>query len=92
VLDKSPGVTFLVDDGVSLFGTPSYGYNAQEFYTAPLSDLSNWTQMPDSICSPDNPSMGGSTCRGANEMAYDAAHHVVYAANWHAGLWRLVTR
>jgi hypothetical protein len=86
VLSQSPGVTFLVDDGVNLYATPSYGYNDQEFFSAPLGNLSSWKQMPDKICSP------GGKCRGADEMAYDAAHHVVYAANWAAGLWRLVTR
>jgi len=29
---------------------------------------------------------------GANQLAYDAGHHIVYAANWGNGLWRLVTR
>jgi hypothetical protein len=89
MLSHSPGVTFLVDDGVSLFASPSYGYDAQEFFTAPLSNPSSWTKMPDSIC---GSMVGGPACRGANEMAYDDVHHVVYAANWHAGLWRLVTR
>jgi hypothetical protein len=41
--------------------------------------------MPDEICGPLN-------CRGANQMAFDANHHVIYSANWGAGLWRLVTQ
>jgi hypothetical protein len=86
VLSQSPGVTFLVDDGVNLYATPSYAYNPQEFYKASLSNPTAWTQMPDKICGSNG------KCRGADEMAYDGAHHVVYAANWAAGLWRLVTR
>ena len=41
--------------------------------------------MPDMICN-------GSVCRGANEMAVDYVTHVIYAANWGSGLWRIKTR
>jgi hypothetical protein len=92
VLPQSPGVTFIVDDGVNLFASPGYGSSAQEFFTAPVSAPSSWKQMPDSICGPTIGSYTGQNCRGANEMAYDGIHHVVYSANWHSGLWRLVTR
>jgi hypothetical protein len=83
-LANSPHVTQIVDDGISLFASDSFA-QAAPFYTAQLSDTTTWTQMPDKICS-------GDVCRGSNEMAYDVAHHVVYSANWGAGLWRLVTR
>jgi hypothetical protein len=58
----------------------------------PLSSPTAWRQMPDSICGPPLGSFDNEACRGSNEMAYDSVHHVVYSANWHAGLWRLVTR
>jgi hypothetical protein len=83
-LANSPQVTQIVDDGVSLFGSNNLTRGAS-FFTAKLSDPTAWTQMPDTICA-------GAACRGSNEMAYDAVHHIVYSANWAAGLWRLVTR
>jgi hypothetical protein len=82
-LPNSPTVTALVTDGKSLYvGSSREG--PHQLWTAPLSDTSNWTQTADSICK-------GDVCRGPNEMAYDPMHHVVYAANWASGLWRLVT-
>jgi hypothetical protein len=30
--------------------------------------------------------------KGANQLAYDAAQHLIYSASWGAGLWRLHTR
>jgi len=83
-LGNSPQVTQIIDDGVSLYGSNNLGPGAP-FFTAKLTDTTTWTQMPDEICA-------GAVCRGSNEMAYDAVHHIVYSANWAAGLWRLVTR
>jgi hypothetical protein len=91
-LAHSPGVSVIIDDGVSLFASQTGGSSTQEFWTAPLSNPSAWTQMPDAICGPAAGSFDNEACRGSNEMAYDATHHVIYSANWHAGLWRLVTR
>jgi photosystem II stability/assembly factor-like uncharacterized protein len=81
-LSNSPQGVEIIDDGVSLFVSTG---EKQPFWRAPLSGTTSWTQMPDAICT-------GSVCRGSNQLAYDAAHHVVYSANWGAGLWRLVTR
>jgi hypothetical protein len=89
-LAKSPAATVLIDDGVSLFASLTPSTSTRPFWTAPLSAPAAWTQMPDTICGTGNVPSGN--CRGSNEMAYDAAHHVVYSANWGAGLWRLVTR
>ena len=83
-LAGSPQAVAIIDDGVSLFASTS-STQSQPFWTAPLSDATAWTQMPDAICV-------GSLCRGSNELAYDADHHIVYSASWGAGLWRLVTR
>ncbi len=78
----SPTVTALVTDGKSLFvGSSRDGEH--QLWTAPLSDPTKWTQTTDKICK-------GTICRGPNEMALDPVHHVVYAANWATGLWRLV--
>jgi hypothetical protein len=89
-LAKSPAATVIVDDGVSLFASLTPSTNTRPFWTAPLSAPTAWTQMPDTICGTGNVPSGN--CRGSNEMAYDSAHHVLYSANWGAGLWRLVTR
>ncbi len=92
MLAHSPGVSVITDDGVSLFASQTGGATAQAFWTAPLSNPTAWQQMPDSICGPTLGSFDNEACRGSNEMAYDSVHHVIYSANWHAGLWRLVTR
>jgi photosystem II stability/assembly factor-like uncharacterized protein len=83
-LTGSPQVTQIIDDGVSLFASNNLGQNAP-FWTAPLANTTAWTQMPDMICA-------NGTCRGSNELGYDSVNHIVYSANWGAGLWRLVTR
>lgn len=83
MLPNSPTVTALVTDGKNLFvGSSREG--PHQLWTASLADTSQWTQTTDTICT-------GEVCRGPNEMAYDPVHHVVYAANWASGLWRLVT-
>jgi hypothetical protein len=83
-LANSPSVTQIIDDGVSLYASNNLGQNAP-FFTATLANTTAWTQMPDKICV-------NTVCRGSNELAYDAVHHVIYSANWGSGLWRLVTR
>ncbi len=77
-IDGSPRTTVIVDDGISLFASMSWT-DANPVYTAKVSGATTWTQMKH-------------TGRGANQLAYDSGHHIVYAANWANGLWRLVTR
>jgi hypothetical protein len=48
------------------------------FWMAPLNDLGSWTRVP------------YDTSRGPNQMAYDPVNNLVYAANFGAGLHRLV--
>jgi hypothetical protein len=78
LLDKSPQSTNLVDDGVSLFAAE---VNGPPFFTARLDTTGTWTHM-------SSPTVSS----GSNEMAYDAAHHLVYSANFGNGLLRLLTR
>jgi hypothetical protein len=80
---NAPQGTQILDDGVDVYASTMS--QTSPFWKAALADTTSWTHMPDAICR-------GSVCRGANQMAYDAVHHVIYAANWGAGLWRLVTR
>jgi hypothetical protein len=81
-LTHGPQGTQIVDDGVDVYASTS---QSPPFWKAPLSDTTSWTQMPDATCK-------SNVCRGSNQMAYDAVHHVIYSANWGAGLWRLATR
>jgi hypothetical protein len=76
----SPRTSVIINDGVRLFASNAWG-GPQPNWTAPLNNPSAWKQMP-------SPTMS----RGGNELAYDATHHIVYSANWAAGLWRVVTR
>jgi hypothetical protein len=80
-LDHSPIATAIVDDGVSLFASSAWDTTGQPFYSAPLKQPTQWTQMK-------SPSVSN----GGNPMVYDPAHHIVYSADWSGGLWRLVTR
>jgi hypothetical protein len=84
-LSKAPPSTVIIDDGLNLYATNTAGDDSQPVWTAPLAAPTTWKQMPDKMCN-------GSTCRGSNEMAYDAVHHVIYSASWGAGLWRLVSQ
>lgn len=80
-IPNSPNTSVLIDDGTNLIATYSADSSGQPFYSAPLSDLGTWTHM-----------QSVSIVRGSNMFAFDSNHHVVYSANWGAGLWRLVTQ
>jgi hypothetical protein len=71
----------MIDDGVRVFAGAGYFGVDHPYWSAPLTDLTNWTQTT-------TPVVG----RSPNQMAYDPVHHVIYSANWNAGWWRLVTR
>jgi hypothetical protein len=73
--------SLLTDDGVNLISTFAWNYGGKPFDTAPLNNLSSWSHV-------NTPSIG----RGANMFAHDASHHIIYSANWGAGLWRVVTQ
>jgi hypothetical protein len=62
-----------------MYASFGWAYGGNPVWTAKLTDTTKWTNMIH-------------TGRGANQVAYDSAHHIVYAANWGNGLWRLVTR
>jgi hypothetical protein len=56
------------------------------YYTANKSDPSTWTAFPSPPQAKKN-SQGG----GGVFLAYDDAHHILYSANFDAGLWRIGT-
>jgi len=76
---NSPHGNAIVSDGVHLFVGDGI-YQGANVYRAPLSDLTTWTKMP----------FAGT--RSATRFEYDPTRHVIYSANWGAGLWRLVTQ
>jgi hypothetical protein len=80
-VDGSPHATVIIHDGQKLIASNG-GTDPHPMWTADLADVHKWTQMK------DTPDMG----RGANQLAYDSVHHIVYSASWAAGLWRMVTR
>jgi hypothetical protein len=71
----------VINDGVNLFASYAWDYGGQPYYTAKVSNPNVWTHMPSPKCG-----------RGPNQMAIDTVHHIVYSANWGAGLWRLISR
>jgi photosystem II stability/assembly factor-like uncharacterized protein len=81
LIPQSPQASTLVSDGVSLFA--SYGWDASghPMYVAALDDTAKWTKL-------DTPVIG----RGAGNLVYDAAHHIVYSPDDAFGVWRVVTR
>lgn len=76
----SPNATGFTSDGENLYLSYQGNYSGQPFHTAPESDPSVWTNM-------DSPSIK----QGGGSLASDRDHHVVYAACWQGGLWRLTT-
>jgi hypothetical protein len=76
----SPTADAVLGDGKTLYASNSYDKGGQPMYSAPESDPTTWTAMK-------TPTMTS----GSSSLAYDAAHHVLYSANWDAGLWRYVT-
>jgi hypothetical protein len=71
----------MIDDGMSLFVSALNDNTGQSYYFAPLGAGTPWQKM----------TPGGGK-RGAGTFTYDSGHHVIYSANWGAGLWRLTSR
>ncbi|HEV8246910.1 MAG TPA: hypothetical protein VGP93_14125 [Polyangiaceae bacterium] len=80
-IDGSPHVTVITNDGDHLIASNG-GTDPHPMWMADVGAVNTWTQMT------DTPDMG----RGANQMAYDPVHHIVYSADWAAGLWRMVSQ
>jgi hypothetical protein len=89
---NSPLASVLTDDGLYLYAASRATASGQVFWTAPLSNPTAWTPMPDAICASGVGAYDGQPCAGSNAVAYDPTHHIIYSASEHAGLWRLVTQ
>jgi hypothetical protein len=70
-------------EGFTVSTTMIYGASGNSFYSAPLSDYANWSPMP-------GPAALTSAAL-ADYLAYDSAHHLLYASCWTEGLFRIVT-
>jgi hypothetical protein len=79
-IPNTPHITMITNDGVNLYGSNTWG-GPHPMWTAPLSNPAMWTNM-------SSPEMS----RGSNAFSFDPVHHILYAANMGAGLWRMVTR
>jgi hypothetical protein len=78
----SPLLYGMVGDGERLIGgMRTSGPDQQPYFVARESEGTTWTSMA-------SPPMAD----GPVNLAYDPEHHVVYSANGHGGLWRVVTR
>jgi hypothetical protein len=77
----APMASVVYDDGVSLFASWGWDTSGHPYWSASLTTGAAWANMP----APTDPGP-------SNELAYDAAHHLLYSASIDAGLWRLRTR
>lgn len=77
---KAHKATVLIGDGTRLFTSWGNDTSTQSFYAASLTNPTTFTPV-------GSPDMG----RGAGTVAYDPVHHILFAASWSAGLWRMVT-
>ena len=71
----------MIDDGVSLYASDLSDNSGKSYYVAPVDTGTPWQQMAP-----------GGGARGAGTFSYDPGHHLVYSANWGAGLWRVTSR
>jgi photosystem II stability/assembly factor-like uncharacterized protein len=80
-IPKAHKAMVIIGDGARLFTSWSTDTANQSFYVASLTNPAAFTAV-------GSPSMS----RGAGTVAYDPVHHLLFAASWSAGLWRMVTR
>jgi len=79
-IPASPLATSVYGDGITLFSSFGSTTTGQPIYSAPYSNPNVWTNVK-------TPTMSS----GAEFGGYDPDHHILYANNYGAGLWRVVT-
>jgi hypothetical protein len=87
-LPGSKPCSVISDDGQRLFAAYSWDTSGSPFWSAPLSDLTKWTNYKTALVV-SNKSMY--PFEGPNQFSYDSMHHLLYATDGGAGLWRLHT-
>ncbi len=72
-----------LDTGIVVTASTIYAADGVSFYSAPLGDYGNWSTMagPPALTADDS----------AQFLAYDSAHHLLYASTWGGGVFRIVT-
>jgi hypothetical protein len=83
-VEGAPDIDALVGDGKTLFGVRGGDFKAQ-YVTAAASDPTKWTEFPAPPGTPQPP-------HRIAWFAFDADHHVLFAASTNDGLWRMVTK
>jgi hypothetical protein len=78
MLENSPHSTAVVSDGKHLYASHQNLGAPQPFFSAPIDDPTNWTNM-----------VTANISQGAINMGYDPDHHVIYSSNNLAGMWRM---
>ena len=68
--------------GIAVSATTIYASDGTSFFSAPLSDYTNWSAFPgpSALTSDDS----------AQFLAYDPVHHLLYASCWSGGVFRLL--
>jgi hypothetical protein len=80
VIPQSPRSTAIIGDGTNLYAAFTNDYSGKPMWTAPEANPATWMNV-------DTPTM----TQGSAWLGYDPDHHILYAANMNAGLWRVVT-
>jgi hypothetical protein len=78
-LPGGPRSWVIGNDGKYLYAAFPNDYSGRPIWRAPLNELGKWTNMEDHM---DN---------GPGGFGYDADHHILYAASYNAGMWRMRT-
>ena len=86
LIPGSPMGSVVMDDGQNLYVSWGFNKSTDAYWVAPLAGLTS--ASPPAFRNMTTPP----AMTGANMFAWDAAHHVLYAAGVGSGLWRLVTQ
>jgi len=81
MIANSPKASTITSDGTTFYASFFNDFGGQPFYSAPMSNPTQWTHMND----PSHPG------HGSNVLETDMTYHVVYSATGVGGIERLIT-
>jgi hypothetical protein len=81
--------TIITDDGVNLHSAYSWDTGGSPFWSAPLSDPTKWTNFKTKLVVTNKSAY---PFEGPNQFSFDSMHHLLFASDGGAGLWRLHTQ